>query len=225
MKERPILFKAEMVRALLDGSKTQTRRICKPAEKASLSRVIPAYKSDDGEQRPPYITPGWFGDEEGNVLFYSPYGQTGDRLWVKETHLYVGPGSGSDLPDYVAEARNPVNHTPDNCWYRADGDDVDVTWKPSIHMFRGLSRILLEIVNVRVERLQDISEEDALAEGVSDGDWIEHKGKMTHFNVVVSKNAATAREAYCALFESINGSGSWDANPWVWVVEFRMEAA
>jgi len=220
MKERPILFKAEMVRALLDGRKTQTRRIVKP-------QPIPNHRGqfkfdtmtdDEGIESYWYIDPLW-----GPVR--CPYGQPGDRLWVKETHLYVGPGSGSDLPDYVAEARNPVNHTPDNCWYRADGDDVDVTWKPSIHMFRGLSRILLEIVNVRVERLQDISEEDALAEGVSDGDWIEHKGKMTHFNVVVSKNAATAREAYCALFESINGSGSWDANPWVWVVEFRMEAA
>ena len=232
MKERPILFKAEMVRALLDGSKTQTRRICKPAEKASLSRVIPAYKSDDGEQRPPYITPGWFGDEEGNVLFYSPYGQTGDRLWVKETHLYVGPGSGSDLPDYVAEARNPVNHTPDNCWYRADGDDATVIWKPSIHMFRGLSRITLEITGVRVERLNDISEEDAKAEGLK---GITKDGKLVKYGIPDADGypgtddigwpwedwRISPVDAYRRLWESINGSGSWDANPWVWVVEFK----
>jgi len=201
MKERPILFSAPMVRALLDGSKTQMRRIVKP-------QPIPNHRGqfkfdtmtdDEGIESYWYIDPLW-----GPVR--CPYGQPGDRIWVKEAHLYVGPGSGSDLPDYVAEARNPVNHTPDNCWYRADGDDVDVTWKPSIHMPRWASRITLEIISVRVEQLREISEEDAIAEGVGG-------------NITIAP--CFAIERYRHLWESINGKGSWDANPWVWVVEFK----
>ena len=144
-KERPIIFSGPMIRAILEGRKTQTRRIVKPN---CLSKL-------------------------------SPYGRTGDRLWVRETW-----GHNPEGPGYV---------------YRSDGDfDMKFhgdRWRPSIHMPRWASRITLEVTGVRVERLQDINEEDALAEGV------EH--------------------AFRSLWESINGPGSWDANPWVWVVEFR----
>jgi len=163
---------------LLDGRKTQTRRVVKLNESGRAARSGRNWHLGDPD-----------------VVLACPYGQPGDRLWVKETHLYVGPGSGSYLPDYVAEARNPVNHTPDNCWYRADGDDVDVTWKPSIHMFRGLSRILLEIVGVRVDKLGHLTHDDAVAEGV---------GSVEEFK---------------ALWCSINGT--WDDELWVWIVEFR----
>ncbi len=182
MKERPILFSAPMVRALLDGSKTQTRRVVKP-------------------------TPEWIG--QSGVLSYRgrvglphalcPYGQPGDRLWVRETHMDLGA-----------------------CYlYRADAEAEQERaivaprqlWRPAIHMPRAASRITLEITGVRVERLQDISEDDALAEGCSSTAIVHEDGEdyTGHY----------ASEEYQVLWESINGPGSWDANPWVWVVEFK----
>lgn len=230
MKERPILFSAPMIRALLDGSKTQTRRIVKPQPmgelrplsewSAGLAAACHDHNPDadklkaHSERLKGRIFP--FTTESGSLMSPScPYGLPGDRLWVKETHLYAGPGSGSDLPDYVAEARNPVNHKPENCWYRADGDDATVIWKPSIHMFRGLSRITLEVTNVRVERLQDISEEDARAEGIEKtcGMWRDYHSS-SHAQI-------KAIDSYRTLWESINGPGSWAANPWVWVLSFK----
>ena len=212
MKERPVLFSATMVRAILDGRKTQTRRIIKPQ---------------------PYI------DEMGNFCWNGenfgqdfngpciqaiaspipssktkrvrcPYGKPGDRLWVRET----------------------FNHDGEKYIYAADLNELGVQkwaaqWKPSIHMPRSASRILLEITGVRVERLQDISEEDAIAEGISrvpfrpcDG-WPICDGYMVGKDDGVTGLAAKASTAYKKLWESINGPGSWDMNPFVWVVEFR----
>lgn len=168
MKERPILFSAPMVRAILDGRKTQTRRVVKlrngqympPSEKADIN--------------------GW-----RQMLRNCPYGQPGDRLWVRETH-------------FDAKRLNEGR-----ILYRADGDVSRFGWTPSIHMPRSASRITLEVTGVRVERLQDISEADAVAEGV------------------VWEQGQTAINVFETLWESINGAGSWDANPWVWVVEFK----
>jgi hypothetical protein len=167
-----------MVRALLDGTKTQTRRVVKP-------------------------TPEWTG--QSGVLSYRgrvglphalcPYGQPGDRLWVRESF-------------------SPYEHR-EGCWYWADGNIAahDCTKpKPSIHMHRFFSRITLEITEVRVERLRDISPEDCWAEGIQEmRDAGDENGELR----------GSVKQDYQALWESINGPGSWAANPWVWVVEFK----
>ena len=181
MTERPILFSAPMVRALLAGTKTQTRRVVK---RNAYEKSIHA-------------------DQFAPPTCACPYGQPGDRLWVRETWAKWG------RDDQCGEGPS-VTHEP---IYRADGSpwDEQDKWRPSIHMPRAASRILLEITSVRVERLQDISEADTVAEGIPAGE--------------VSP-ADAGRFAYRLLWESINGPDSWAANPWVWVLEFkRVEAA
>jgi hypothetical protein len=210
-RERPIIFSAPMVRAILNGSKTQTRRICKPA--ATLSRVVacqdPATYAEG--QRPPYITPGWFGDEDGDVQFFCPYGKPGDRLWVRETldfddargHFYKATGMyvGPSL-DYEREP-SPQNGLPCRV-------------VPAIHMPLWASRITLEVTEVRVEQLQGISHIDAMAEGCDTGSWTIAEGARPE-----APFGSNAVKRFRLLWESINGRGSWDANPWVWVIEFR----
>jgi len=183
MKERPILMSAPMVRAILAGTKTQTRRVAKGEALRWLVR--------DG------FTPGFVADP-GNRL--CPYGQPGDRLWVRESHWWF-----KDEHDPVT-GYFPPPLTIEDVEYRADGEKPGRAWRPSIHMPRWASRITLEVTSVRVERLQDISEADAISEGIPTSD--------------VSPPDA-CRFAYRLLWESINGPGSWDANPFVWVVSFR----
>lgn len=207
MKERPILFSAPMVRALLDGSKTQTRRICKAAK-----------LHDDGEDY--RDTDGWplfdaSADGCGDVRIASPYGQPGDRLWVRETWMLATPLLGIGLwPFYRATC------------HQMDRDAKG--WKPSIHMRREHSRIDLEVTGVRVERLQDISEADAWAEGCARGQADDVGGFFPAEEPLPNgkgfRGWDNARDWYADLWEEINGDtgpGSWDANPWVWVVEFR----
>jgi hypothetical protein len=200
MKTRPILFNGAMVRALLDGSKTQTRRIVKPQ----------LYEGGRSEH--------WSLSEYGQ---FCPYGQSGGRLWVRET--WQGPLL-TDGDEFEAYRESPDDFKkPAYCEYAADGgpkpefmtddDDLVCRWRPSIHMPRWASRITLEIVSVRVERLQAISESDALAEGV-DLDSVASFARVAGVTRPVGF-------AYRDLWESINGDGSWDANPWVWVVEFK----
>ena len=181
MKERPILFKGEMVRAILDGRKTQTRRIMKPQPieyDGMLMWKGLAWAAVTDPDQPE-----------------SPYGIPGDRLWVRETFAYTD-STINDQPGYVYRATDPD-------WSEMEG----FKWKPSIFMPRKASRITLEIVNVRVERLQNITEEDANAEGIP--------SRMS----VQTLTPAVAD--YAALWESINGYGSWTMNPWVWVIEFK----
>lgn len=209
MKERPILFSAPMVRAILEGRKTQTRRAVKPQ---------------------PYIdTMGnfcWngsnFGQDFNGPLIQSiaspipssktkrvlcPYGRAGDRLWVREAFMH-------EPADYCWEASVSIPVRPAHTIYRADsdpnGEAKGIGWKPSIHMPRNLSRIDLEITGVCVERLHEINEADALQEGVT-----------FPTPVKPGRPERMARDAYMELWEQINGDGSWDANPWVWVVEFK----
>jgi hypothetical protein len=172
IKERPIIFSGEMVRAILDGRKTQTRRIVKPQ---------PVRENINGI---PYFSNGFPIDYRN-----CPYGQMGDSLWVRETF----GESGLNRIEYKA--------------YPKDGKDFRAVmrWKPSIHMPRWASRITLEIVNVRVERLNDISEEDCLKEGVTY--WPHEKERI--------------KERFSHLWQSIYGQGSWGQNPWVWVIEFK----
>lgn len=187
MKEKPILFSGPMVRAILEGRKTQTRRVVK---RNASGRV-----ELRGKQ--------WH-IEDPNAIKACPYGQPGERLWVKETHQWC-ECCGS--VDYAADVNRP-----NQC---RSCDHSLGKWRPSIFMFRRSSRITLEIVAVRVERLQEISEADAIAEGIerSGSDWESYDKRFDRFMM--------AESSYRSLWESINGEGSWAANPWVWVVEFK----
>ena len=194
-KERPILFSGPMVRAILEGRKTQTRRIV--TKVAGFGKVMAGFDKSD--------TPGydfhfrckrglWQDLRESELLGRCPYGNRGDRLWVRETHCKYGGG-------YIYRA-DYGTHTPIS-------DGIGGPWKPSIHMPRVASRITLEITGVRVERLNDIGEADAIAEGVS-----------SDMPIVWQSGDDTPRGMFGELWEAINGPDSWDANPWVWVVEF-----
>lgn len=195
MKERPILFSGPMVRAILDGRKTQTRRVIKDVS-ADCELFINA---GDGFWQQCYR------DDSGAIhskswLTKCPYGKPGDLLWVRETFA-----RNEVLPLMDREAGEFI--------YRADlngrgATKYTATWKPSIHMPRWASRITLRITDIRVERLQDISEGDATAEGVMFGE--------TGFS---------ARVCFVALWQSINGKSpgrTWSDNPWVWVICFEM---
>lgn len=188
MKERPINLKAWEVRAILDGRKTQTRRIVKNQPEW----IRPAVGRDG-------IAWGYCGSGPENGI-RCLYGQPGDRLWVRETHL------NHALPGY-----SPV------WFYRADDDEKphDRKWIPSILMPRKASRITLEVESVRVERLNEISEEDAKAEGIerSDGAWVSYDEIMRRYTA--------PKNSFRSLWQSINGPESWAENPWVWVVTFR----
>jgi len=181
MRERPILFSAPMVRAILDGRKTQTRRVVKPQPRPD---------------RPPRIAVGvrgWDGNQFTTVR--SPYGLAGDRLWVRETWRQAYPKT-SYSEGIVYRADKPKALGMDEYSDRHK-------WRPSIFMARAASRITLEVTGARIERLQAISKADAIAEGV------EYEFPID------------PRDAFRSLWWSINGAESWDANPWVWVVEFK----
>ena len=222
-KDRPILFSAPMVRALLDGSKTQTRRVVKPqppnvADGACWIEIngMPAWQ--------------WVanGDEQDIIAsaktFVCPYGQPGDRLWVRETHFAFGrwetrfnDKKGRDewsFVDITQECGRQYSYPatgPRGVAHKRDSGITPTWWeRPSIFMPRAASRITLEITGVRVKRLQDISDSDALAEGIDAGESLP---------MGCTKDAG--RAAYSALWESINGPDSWAANPWVWVIEFK----
>ena len=183
--EKPILFKPEMVRAILDGKKTQTRRVVKhiPLLGDPLRWCAAAQKQE----------PGWV-SIVGDYRRFCPHGVPGARLWVRE--MFCQP--------YKEEGNYET-------FYRADGEK-DLTWKPSIHMPRWACRLVLEITDVWVERVQDISEEDAMNES-----------DITR-GPIASENTHT--EWFRALWNSIhkNDGDDWDANPYVWVLTFkRME--
>lgn len=220
MTDRPILFSAPMVRALLAGTKTQTRRVVKhDPQLRPIDIDVFAFDPERGE---------WEMGEShmGNVAHVGwvrcPYGAPGDRLWCREAWAV----------DYIHDGAAPSLVTPTVAvTYRASEDALGVAlngrrgqWRPSIHMPRWASRLTLEVVAVRVERLQDISEADAIAEGI-----VEQSGSAIGVPVPGYGLAGCsgkdlmnfAVDAYRSLWESINGEGSWEKNPWCWVVEFR----
>lgn len=221
MKERPILFSAPMVRAILEGRKTQTRRIVKhiPALGGPLGWCAAAKAQE----------PGWV-YIVGDYRRFCPYGVPGDRLWVKETWCAWDTTEENiecdEVEGNVASLveRGIGRH---HVTYRADPNRYANKWRPSIFMPRWASRITLEIEAVRVERLIEISEEDAVAEGVI-APRCEHCGytradsrfQMDH-RFCQSPEPSSAIPIYRELWESINGFGAWDANPWVWVIQFR----
>lgn len=211
MKERGILFSAPMVKALLSGVKTQTRRLvkpCPPSQEDVIKLSGSGFSIFTDCQTGPFRVAGpvWALRElMGKEPVWScPYGSPGDRLWVRET-WDAPPGS---------ERRAEVA-------YRADyeRDPVGARWRPAIHMFRWASRITLEVTEVRVQRLQAISHEDAQAEGVQA--WIDSfKGRDEyHQNSQLSAYPATA---FARLWDSINGEKApWASNPWVFAITFR----
>lgn len=212
IKERPILFSGPMVRAILEGRKTQTRRVVKPQPDYVNSLGVP-----------------FFPNGKGPVDYrLCPYGKPGDQLWVREKFEVVRETCGYEVAEYdyfqwEEEIYGPPQEAlKDKCprggeraliLYAADEEEPVWRWKPSIYMPRWASRLTLEVTGVRVERLQEISNEDALAEGVLGDECLTGKPYFA--------DQPLPCMCYANLWESINGPGSWDANPWVWVVEFR----
>lgn len=211
-KERPILFNGEMVRAILNGTKTQTRRVVKPCKDRDFGFVLAPREIAVEVNRGNYRN--------------SQFGQPGDRLWVRETWAEIPrkiPLTDEDLPmrldDRILVYREDPDWNGSRQFLCADGRAgwaQPKKWTPSIHMPRWASRITLEIVAVRIERLQSISEADAMAEGVgrdSDG-WFDYLMPSTWC-------CQSAKESFATLWKSINGEESWDENPWVWCLTFR----
>lgn len=204
MKERPILFSGEMVRAIREGRKTQTRRIVKPQpSQDAIDLYVGSIIAHDMEcsETGGYLGFGFQDDEE---LWRCPYGQPGDRLWVREAFAI-------DKEDGFILYRSDNNDETKN-WdqQRIESGLAKYNWRPSIHMPRQASRTTLEIINIRVERVQDISEKDAIAEGVEPILVPPDGGSMPYV------------QGFRALLESIYGPGSWGANPYVWVIEFKV---
>jgi hypothetical protein len=212
-KERPIIFSAPMVRAILAGKKTQTRRALRHQIEAPATLRMSGPRQCEIVNEHGVRIPG----------FACPYGQPGDRLWVRET--WQGPlFDHEQWDDY--HANNGRFETPKHCVYAADGgpapefvnedDEIVQRWRPSIHMPRWASRITLEIVDVRIERLHDISGPDCWREGIHE---IRNAGDQ------YGELRGSVVEDFRALWESINGRGSWDDSPWVWALTFkRVEA-
>lgn len=229
IKERPIIFSGEMVRVILDGRKTQTRRVMKPqppewcTEKFGYTMFTPEGHISGR---------GWYEGQRAEKFFKCPYGKVGDRLWVREAWHGVHEDNQFQIYNYRADCPDSENYK----------------WKPSIHMPRWASRILLEVTGVRAERVQDISESDAKAEGFDhelhnpyptcathmppewyelppspkgecsgprwDKEWYPSSERMKRWNT---------RNNFIRTWELLNkerGFG-WDTNCWVWVVEFK----
>lgn len=230
VRDRPILFSGPMIRAILDGKKTQTRRVVKPQPpqpeqvRAKAGIDFALFQRDDTPgiwyvegpvwavrqlMDPPIPTPSWT----------CPYGEPGERLWVRESfycdHCFVGDyertaaGSRSACE---AEWREMVFYgEARDDWKGCEWDGGVPGLKPSIHMPRWASRLTLEMTDVRVQRVQEISEPDAYAEGIETGTVVQDFG-MDH-----------ARPAFRTLWDSLNAKRghSWESNPWVWCLTFR----
>ncbi|EMK7764124.1 hypothetical protein V9P78_003233 [Yersinia enterocolitica] len=228
MNEKPIFFNAEMVNAILSGRKTQTRRIMKvqPSEHFHPQTIhgaidftahwyTPGVIDKDGYLQP--ARKDVFGVADEDEGYTCPLGAVGDQLWVRET--FQGPlFDYEQMESYLEDSAK--FESPEYCVYKADGntapefvdadDNLHCKWRPSIHMPRWASRINLLITGVRVERLQDISDADASAEGCK---------------ISSMQSGECLSDMFARLWKSIYGDESWQANPWVWVINFeRMEA-
>lgn len=205
MSDRPIIFSAPMVRALLDGRKTQTRRVLKP--QLPLSRIVPI---DDGS-----AGHGWFGDEEGGIRFFCGYAP-GDRLWVREA--WGMNHGGYDVPALIPKQRPARDKLRDDqlVYFATETDSeilAEMPRRPSIHMPRWASRLTLAVTDVRVERLREIDLDDVLAEGITPIGEDDGDGGAT------IADSDTINE-FRILWESLHGAGAWAANPWVVAITF-----
>lgn len=194
MKERPILFRPRLVRAILDGKKTQTRRVVNPQPMVTVHEPLPPTEIIEAALR--------------SIIEAEdcPYGKPGDRLWVRES--------------FSVPWKHGLKEGPLPCWYWADGNPDHGDWtrpKPSIHMPRWACRLLLEVVEIRVQRLRDMTEEEAQAEGAE-------RGVCTHPDCEPGSCASSRyRTAFAMLWDTINADRGfgWGANPLVRVVTFK----
>lgn len=184
MKERGMIFNDEMVRAILGGDKTQTRRI---VEEKFYGLAVAAEL----------------------LAKHCPYGQPGDRIWVRETYRVHGKATDVATLVYRASVRNSWTEQTHRVPVDVCNKPVSEKWTPSIHMPRWASRILLEITDVRVERLHDMSEADAKAEGATPATY------------KITPPEAVYRVGFGDIWRSIYGQDNWLSNPWVWVIEFK----
>jgi len=220
VREHPILFSGPMVRAILDGRKTQTRRVVKPQPPTGFRQI-------NQELGTATFSDGFFARTHE-----CPFGKPGDRLWVREGHWLYGQwvkngfnNSGGQrwtfqqIGDRVAYTRPGL----DEIAYYGGGQGF--SWRPSIHMPRWASRITLEITDVRVERLQEISPNDAVAEGVEPD--CDHPSMTLEYGCTDCMNtgyASNPRDEFAGLWDSINGQRpgcSWADNPWTWAITFK----
>lgn len=222
-KERPILFSTPMVQAILNEKKTQTRRVVKPQPIVGLEKVTECLFLD---QHTSGIEP---------KVFKCPYGKPGDVLWVRETwaettnvnDLSPWPGRPHLRTDDIDDRHTPwraiiYRADGDWSWCDADGRSTDKShWKPSIHMPKNAARIWLEITDVRVERLQDISWQDANREGMERDYDPDDSHNVQWKNYMGGNTTRSEIRSFMTLWQSINGEQSWNENPWVWVVEFK----
>lgn len=206
MKERPILFSAAMVRAILEGRKTQTRRLLKgnqiPKENPVSDHPLRWTAVGQHDRQHGFIISGDSEDDcARNLAKYGvcQYGKVGDQLWVREAFAWSEIAADHEEVLWRADSEYSLDERGGS------------RWRPSIHMPRWASRITLEITSIKVERLQDISKEDAIAEGCSGG----------HNSIPGYIYNATPTEHFMWLWESIHGEGAWAVNPWNWAVTFK----
>jgi hypothetical protein len=220
MKERPIIFSGEMVRAILNGRKTQTRRVIKP-QPISI-----------GPEKAKFTIDGCSYWDGGEAFIRCPYGKPSDQLWVKETHVFEryedepvnnrpifyhkGDDTEYDEPYWLCPHYRATDPAPELDYSELDGDDGEpkCKWLSSRFMPKWASRIKLEIINVRVERLQEISESDAEAEGIHLL-GLPEKERYNH----PRKHIVAFKELW-NLLNAMRSFG-WEHNPWVWVIEFK----
>ena len=218
MKERGMIFNGELVRAILDGRKTQTRRVMKVQPESNQLGLLlitdSTKRSDIGKYH--WAESNATGNHVRSKLFSCPFGAAGDRIWVRETFCPVDDTQygGEKWVDYRATPRYEASHPAG--WDSAPNDAEALKWRPSINMPRWASRILLEITDVRVERLNAISQEDAQAEGMELAGW-----RPTYSDPDSGGEVMTPYDNFAELWSSIYGEESWNANPWVWVISFK----
>ncbi len=239
MKERGMIFNGEMVRAILDGRKTQTRRIMKVQPSDGFH---PTHNGYDLDLNAHWYTPGVvdkngylqpakkdvFGVADENEGYTCPFGAVGDRIWVRETWAEAGAGA----PDLKLYRANYPEHVPTHYENVPPADEI--RWTPSIHMPRWASRITLEITGVRVEQLDKISEEDSIAEGMQGLICPSCKGDQDYSTTQYDTDTLAAvdeipcqscesnRSKFFALWDSIYGEANHCMGNWVWVIEFKV---
>lgn len=211
--EHPILFSTPMVQAILEGRKSQTRRMVK-------FKYLPEIGGSYGERVMIY-------GKSGTLAMYCPYGRSGDILWVREMWRIAHINHTLNIGDFfVIQFKNYSTIKIDqellrNKFYEKPYEigsigDAYSEWRPSIFMPKVASRIKLEITNIKVEKLCDITEEDVMAEGISLPNYAEQAIKDVYY--------PEPSDIYAELWDKINGTGSWIKNPWVWVIEFKVKA-
>lgn len=220
MNTHPIIFSAPMVRAIISGRKNQTRRVVKPqppeyCSPIEVGRYPPTVVDRHGEEQPGAEIFGAY-DLDGEWGCRCPYGQPGELLWVRETFI-AGLGVGGYAPG-VDPDKDQFGKTIDVI-YRADDGENERTaagWQPSIHMPRWASRLTLEITDVRVERVQDISQQDCFSEGLKNRDFNAHCERT-------GDPGTSCQDTFAELWDSINAKRGygWDVNPWVWALTFK----